>query len=93
MHDFGKLTARQKTFTVPGEPGWPLIGENNEPVLDSDGLPVMVGKTDPTLVNVLACFDASDTEWHDIYNAAPPFDFYVALDDNDIDAFGPQEMP
>ncbi len=83
MHDFGKLTAQKKTFTIPGEPGWPLIGENNEPVLDADGLPVMVGKTDPTVINVLAFFDASETEWHDLYNAVPRFDFYVALDEDD----------
>ncbi|MBB5576387.1 MULTISPECIES: hypothetical protein [Rhizobium] len=35
------------------------------------------------VVQIYVFYDAANTEWHDLYKSLPPFDFYVALDDND----------
>ena len=33
-------------------------------------------------VQVQAFYDADNTEWHDLFGAHPPFDFYLAVDDS-----------
>lgn len=82
MHNFGKLVSRKLSIDVPGNAGWPVIGEDGEVVVDENNQPVLVGKTDATSIDVLAFYDSNDTEWHELFRSLPIFDFYVALTDD-----------